>query len=46
MFGLFEYKADMLPTELPRLVFGSKNVWVGGAIDGTHTSSDIVFKND
>ena len=22
IFGLFAYKADMLPTELPRLVFG------------------------
>ena len=47
MFGLFAYEADMLPTELSRLVFGfQKCVGGRGAIDGTDTSSDMVLKND
>ena len=40
-------KRNLLPTELPRLVFGFQKMcgWEG-AIDGTHTSSDIVLNND
>ena len=30
IFGRFAYKADLLPTELPRLVFGLQNVWARG----------------
>ena len=40
----------MLPTELPRLVFGFQKCGGGGggegAIDGTHTCSHILLKND
>ena len=47
IFGLFAYKSDMPPTELPRLVFGFQKMcgWEG-AIDGTHIISDMVLKND
>ena len=46
---LLAYEADMVPFELPRLVFGfQKYGWRGGGGRSTvpSTSSDIMLKND